>query len=468
MLVRVQMFFTALTLAFGLLHLVLWAHLRRERSNLYYAGFLLLHALAIFCDFQADLGSEDTWEAYLRVHRAATAFSFIFALRFFYALFLEEPPRHFRYVAAGFAVGGLFTFLDPVRYFWPVQALGVWMLIESLRVTFAAIRRGVPGAWTIAAGFGVFVLFASYDLLLDIGAIPAFLGIDNAYQFGTVGLFMATSSYLAGSIARTNETLLARERTVQEAAFARRELEADLARKTHELNEARTLQRAMLPQALPERPDLRLAVHLETASEVGGDYYDVLEGDGGALTIAVGDATGHGLRAGLMVAIAKSLVTSALRGGDFPAFFERCTRTIRGMRLGNLFLSLTLVQVERRRLTAAAAGMPPILLYRAATGTTETLVLKGMPLGAFEGFPYPSVTHVLTPVDTVLMMSDGLPEAFNPDRVQLGLDGVRACFEACATETPEAIVARLRAEEAAWRAGAPAEDDVTFVVLQVV
>ena len=64
---------------------------------------------------------------------------------------------------------------------------------------------------------------------------------------------------------------------------------------------------SLLPSTVPELPDLHVAVYLKTATEVGGDYYDFSEEADGTLTVAIGDATGHGLRAGIMVAVAKSL-----------------------------------------------------------------------------------------------------------------------------------------------------------------
>ena len=69
-------------------------------------------------------------------------------------------------------------------------------------------------------------------------------------------------------------------------------------RKTKELDEARNLQLSMLPKVLPQVPNLDIAVYMKTATEVGGDYYDFNVGTDGTLTVAIGDATGHGMKAG--------------------------------------------------------------------------------------------------------------------------------------------------------------------------
>jgi hypothetical protein len=84
-------------------------------------------------------------------------------------------------------------------------------------------------------------------------------------------------------------------------------IEAEDRRKSEELERGKQLQLSMLPEKPPERPDLDIAFSMRTASEVGGDYYDFHEDAAGTLTVALGDATGHGLQAGIVVTAAKSL-----------------------------------------------------------------------------------------------------------------------------------------------------------------
>src|SRR5690606_11578108 len=196
------------------------------------------------------------------------------------------------------------------------------------------------------------------------------------------------------------------------------------------------------------------------------DYYDFRESDDGTLTVAVGDATGHGLRAGMMVAVAKSLFQGLRDEEKLPAFFDRCTRVLKPMRLGNLFLALTLVRVRGDALTVAAAGMPPLLVYRAERGEVEEVVLKGMPLGAFLGFPYRQAHLPFHPGDAFLLMTDGLEELFNAEREMLGLSRVKEAFREAAPRSPDEVVAHLRAAGEAWQAGCPQEDDVTLLVLK--
>ncbi|MCK7523473.1 MAG: hypothetical protein MZV64_40370 [Ignavibacteriales bacterium] len=85
------------------------------------------------------------------------------------------------------------------------------------------------------------------------------------------------------------------------------ELNNEYVRKSNELESARQIQLSMLPQALPEHPELEIAVTMQTASEIGGDYYDFHLAEDNTLTFAIGDATGHGAKAGAMVTAIKTL-----------------------------------------------------------------------------------------------------------------------------------------------------------------
>jgi sigma-B regulation protein RsbU (phosphoserine phosphatase) len=136
------------------------------------------------------------------------------------------------------------------------------------------------------------------------------------------------------------------------------------------------------------------------------------------------------------------------------------------MHLGNLFMSLTLVRLEGDGLTVAAAGMPPILVYRAARGAVEQLILKGMPLGAFHDFPYRQAVVSFHPRDVLLLMTDGLPELFNDRREMLGMERVQLAFLEVAERSPEEIIAHLRSVGEAWQTDCPQEDDVTLLVLK--
>jgi serine phosphatase RsbU (regulator of sigma subunit) len=106
-------------------------------------------------------------------------------------------------------------------------------------------------------------------------------------------------------------------------------LKADNERKTNELEEVRKLQISMLPQSKNDLPDYDICFDMRTATEVGCDYYDFNHARDGSLDIAIGDATGHGMKSALKVAIVKSLFNSIGTNLIITDFFNRCTEVIK-------------------------------------------------------------------------------------------------------------------------------------------
>jgi len=94
-------------------------------------------------------------------------------------------------------------------------------------------------------------------------------------------------------------------------------------------------------------------------------------------------------------------------------------------------------------------------------------VLKGMPLGSFTNFPYKDKKLHLNQGDTVLFMSDGFEEMFNPQDEMLGEEQVKMLFEETAANSPVKIIEHLKKAGEAWASGRDQEDDVTFVVIKI-
>jgi len=201
---------------------------------------------------------------------------------------------------------------------------------------------------------------------------------------------------------------------------------------------------------------------------VGGDYYDFRFAEDGSLLLAVGDATGHGMKAGIMVASIKSLFRAMGDNPDIPAFFKQCTATIKQMNMGNLFMALTSMRIKENKFSVSSAGMPPILIYRRERGLVESITIKGPPLGGFPGFDYRREEASLMPGDTMLLMSDGYAEQFDDNDEMMGYDRAKEIFkEAAARETTAAeVIAYLCADARKWRGNHPQDDDITFVALK--
>ena len=204
-----------------------------------------------------------------------------------------------------------------------------------------------------------------------------------------------------------------------------KKLEAANLRKTAELEEARQLQLAMLPKTIPELPNLDIAVYMQTATEVGGDYYDFHVGEDGTLTAVIGDATGHGLKAGTMVTITKSLFNSLASNENILDTFTSISSVIKDMKFRQLSMCLQMMKIKGNQLSISSAAMPPALIYRKKTKTVEEIFIKAMPLGTMSNFPYLVKETLLEKGDTILLMSDGFPELQNGNIEMYGYDRVK-------------------------------------------
>jgi sigma-B regulation protein RsbU (phosphoserine phosphatase) len=129
-------------------------------------------------------------------------------------------------------------------------------------------------------------------------------------------------------------------------------------------------------------------------------------------------------------------------------------------------MALAVGRLEGARLTVSAAGMPPILHFRAASGRAEEIVLPGTPLGARAEFPYSEVEIALEPGDALLFLSDGLPELPNAEGEPYGYERLRQSFAALAGDDAARVVAGLREAAGAWSGGRPPVDDSTLLVLK--
>jgi serine phosphatase RsbU (regulator of sigma subunit) len=298
---------------------------------------------------------------------------------------------------------------------------------------------------------------------LAAGDLNARVPLRSRDEFGRLA---RTFNRMAVELREHQQRLIEEERRRKEQEIERRLLEAENERRGRELEEARQFQLSLLPRHLPQYPFLEIAVFMKTAAEVGGDYYDFFPGAGGSLTAVIGDAAGHGLRAGTMVTVVKGLLTTEVSESVLPELLGTATRAIKKMNLGRMNMALTLARFDGRRLHLSAAGMPPALVYRQRAARVEEVALVGTPLGSMADATYDQWNSELAPGDTVLLMTDGFPELLDGAGEPLGYARVRELFAETANGSPERITASLAAAAAAWADGDAPNDDITFLVLR--
>jgi serine phosphatase RsbU (regulator of sigma subunit) len=295
------------------------------------------------------------------------------------------------------------------------------------------------------------------------GDLDTAVPVRSGNEFGQLAVAF---NRMASDLKDHQQRLVAQEKLRREQEVEQRVLEREFNRKSDELEQARRFQLSLLPKELPTVATVDISVFMQTATEVGGDYYDFHVNERGVLTAVVGDATGHGAAAGTMVTIVKSLFSAWGGKVDARIFLAEAAGAIRRMDLGRMAMGLVVATLDGDRLRVAAAGMPPLLVHRRVNGLVEEIALAGMPLGTLE-FDYTEREITLGAGDAVLMMSDGFPELPNPDGEPLGYGRVEELFASVASRGSQEIIDALSRFAEEWSGTPTPADDVTFVVLKV-
>ncbi|MGH9381864.1 MAG: PP2C family protein-serine/threonine phosphatase [Thermoanaerobaculia bacterium] len=308
---------------------------------------------------------------------------------------------------------------------------------------------------------------ASLYLVAVAMAVYMIVGLSRAVN----RLSSATAAVRAGDFsvripARRYDQVGELQRTFNEMTEG---LEQAVARRAHqealeaELAVARRLQESLLPTTLPASEFLDFATLFEPSAAIGGDYFDVLRLDDDRLAVVIADVSGHGLPAGLRMAMLKATLNVLVEEHKSPQeLLGRLDATVRRER-PRYFITCTvaIVDFRRGRVEVTNAGHPPT--YRIRDATVEEILVPGSPLGAL-GDTYGQRELELRSGDTLVWLSDGLIEATDPDGRPFGYDSVE---HALAGPAPDAATVRdrLLAAIAEHADGQPPDDDRTLVIL---
>lgn len=234
------------------------------------------------------------------------------------------------------------------------------------------------------------------------------------------------------------------------------------------------IQRSLLPASPPTFPGLTLAGASRYCDETGGDYFDFLTFDGdksGILGVALGDVSGHGLEAALLMATARALLRprAARPGAPGEIVADVNRELVRDVYGTGRFMTLFYLEADPATRTVAFArgGHDPALRYDPATGRVDALTARGMALGVAEEARYETGVAALAPGQTVLIGTDGLWEAENPAGEMFGKARTRDILAGFAAAGPQAVCDALFSALDAFRGDKPLEDDVTLVVLRL-
>ncbi|MGE0480348.1 MAG: PP2C family protein-serine/threonine phosphatase [Vicinamibacterales bacterium] len=233
-----------------------------------------------------------------------------------------------------------------------------------------------------------------------------------------------------------------------------------------------TIQRAMLPQRLPDVPGLELAVHFADADGVGGDFYDVRPVASGHWAIVIADVIGHGLGAAAILAVVHALGNAVDRErvlaepGAALALVNGPLTTRYLADTGKFVTAFVgLYDAEARVLTYASAGHPPPRLVRGNT-VRRLDDVSGLPLGLDRTSAYEQGRLELRPGDRLVLFTDGVTESMNSARSLFGDERLDAILPAPVNSAAE-LLNRVTSSVSAFREGRPAGDDETCLIVLV-
>lgn len=241
-----------------------------------------------------------------------------------------------------------------------------------------------------------------------------------------------------------------------------------------ELRIARQIQMSLLPQRAVEMSGLRVAALCLPATEVGGDYYDLLPLGPDRLAVVVADVSGKGTSAALYMAELKGLVLSLSRVHESPArLLCEANRILAESLDSRTFITMTyaVLDLGARRLRFARAGHNPLIRLAAGQGQSQVLAPPGLGLGIDRGEAFDRILEEaevpLDPGDLLVFFTDGLSEAMNPQSELFGERRLRDVIEQASQLGSEELKELILAEIRRFAAGAAQHDDMTLVVLKV-
>jgi serine phosphatase RsbU (regulator of sigma subunit) len=239
-----------------------------------------------------------------------------------------------------------------------------------------------------------------------------------------------------------------------------------------ELETARLIQQSILPETTPKIDGLDIAARYVPMASVAGDFYDFVVVDNKRVGILVADVSGHGMPAALIASMLKiALAAQSAHAYDPVRVLHGLNQALCGkFQHHYVTAAYVFVDMEKRTLTYAGAGHPPLLIWGTASGVRD-ITENGLFLGKFDFATYSSVEIPLTPGDRGLLYTDGISESNNPDGEEFGEERFRQFLEAEKNGSANQLADRLLEELARWsarREGEDLNDDITLVTIHVI
>ncbi len=241
----------------------------------------------------------------------------------------------------------------------------------------------------------------------------------------------------------------------------------------HDLQIAREIQGVLLPSVAPSVDGFEIHGLNIPASQVSGDYFDYIKVDDERLGVVIGDVSGKGVPASLIMAICRSVLRSTAPGNPSPSdVLGKVNRQLYPDIKEDMFISMAYVILDhvRNAVTLARAGHDAPLLYKSSTQTVTPVKPPGMAVGIDSGDVFDRITRdfslELERDDCLIFYTDGVTEALNAEGDEFGLERMMRSVQQSAVKGAPAIIDRLTEEVRTFIGSEPQNDDITLIAIR--
>ena len=358
-------------------------------------------------------------------------------------LFTHDTRDAYRFFARGLDEGRLARLP-----WWKRMALRVRQVFVAFTLKLPPARRALYLGALAVALVGLVRLFRGFALV-DLPFGTPFLGIS-----------MLVPAWADGTLALLASLLLVNLLVLLEVA--------DRLSLKGELEVAREIQLAMLPGGTYTTGDIEICGLTRPANTVGGDFYDILPLGDGRVVLALGDVAGKGSPAALLMALLLAMLRTLVDEGlEAAALVERLNLQVARQTPRSRFITLffAIYSPATGALVYVNAGQNPPLLARRG-GAFERLAGTGIALGKFEGSVYGAVETRVEPGEMLVMYSDGITEAENPDGQPFEEAGLQRVLARFRDRTPADLGTRVVSAVEAHARAPRFADDLTILILE--
>jgi sigma-B regulation protein RsbU (phosphoserine phosphatase) len=342
---------------------------------------------------------------------------------------------------------------------------------EGFRISSAVRDRVIKGSSVLVRDTSLDDAFKERRSIVE-QHVRTLMAVPLQTQNTIIGLIYVDSPGLIREFTRDDLSLLTvmanvAANRIEHARFA--EMEQARQIMARELEQAAEIQRSFLPAVAPNVPGLDLAGHNAACRTVGGDYFDFFAYPNGRVAMVLGDVSGKGMPASLLMMGLQARVQSLIDEPESLAHvMTRINRITSANCPRNRFISffMCVLDVATGALTYANAGHNPPIIVR-TDGSHELLEGGGPVLGILGNMEFQEYTAKMNKGDIFAIYSDGVTEAATPNDEEFEIENLVKTLRANSTQSASTMIEEVNKALTAWTEGAPPADDITLIVARL-